>query len=181
MLWDTRPETTRVHDVNALWTDLRSTDAARGYAAVWALSERGEEAAALLREKIPPVKLEDPKRLARWIADLDNPKYPVRQAAMKTLAERGERVAPALREALKRAPSLESMRRLEVLLKSLEHEPTPEEVRQARALQALELAGTPESRQVLQGWASGAPGAALTEEARAALHRLQRRATRGPG
>jgi hypothetical protein len=37
---------------------------------------------------------------------------------------------------------------------------------------ALELAGTPEARQTLKDWAGGAPEAALTRDAAAALARM---------
>jgi hypothetical protein len=43
-----------------------------------------------------------------------------------------------------------------------------------RALEALELAGTDEARQLLATRAKEAPGAWLTDEARAALARLPR-------
>jgi hypothetical protein len=44
-----------------------------------------------------------------------------------------------------------------------------------QAVQALELAGTAEARMALQAWAGGAPGARLTEDAKAALGRLEKR------
>jgi hypothetical protein len=58
------------------------------------------------------------------------------------------------------------------MLRALEHDPTPDEVRQTRVIQASELAGIPAARQVLQRWALGTPGATLTEDARAAIKRL---------
>ena len=49
------------------------------------------------------------------------------------------------------------------------------QVRVLRALKALELVATEEARQLLAVLAKGAPGAWLTEEARMALARLERR------
>jgi hypothetical protein len=40
-------------------------------------------------------------------------------------------------------------------------------------VEALELAGTPEARQVLESLARGVPGARRTREAQAALERLR--------
>jgi hypothetical protein len=47
-------------------------------------------------------------------------------------------------------------------------------LREGRALLALELMGTPAARQVLRSLAAGAPGAWLTEQAHAALRRLEK-------
>jgi hypothetical protein len=52
---------------------------------------------------------------------------------------------------------------------------TPEELRDLRAVQALEYMGTPEARQVLSSVAQGAAGCRLTEEAQASLKRLMKR------
>jgi hypothetical protein len=61
------------------------------------------------------------------------------------------------------------------LLDSFEHALTPEELRALRLAQACEFAGTPSARALLKQWAGGAPGAMLTEDAKAALARLERR------
>jgi hypothetical protein len=82
---------------------------------------------------------------------------------------------PALRAAMTKSPSPEVRRRLDFLLNPLHREVTPEELLRSRAVQVLELAATPEARQVLQDWSSGAAGAGLTEDARAALERLKAR------
>jgi hypothetical protein len=47
--------------------------------------------------------------------------------------------------------------------------------RPLRAVEALEHMGAPEARQVLEALVKGAPGARLTQAARAALGRLDRR------
>jgi hypothetical protein len=84
----------------------------------------------------------------------------------------GEQAAPALEKALASRPSLEARRRLRLLLRALEGTPSAEQLRQARAVQALEQAGTLDARTVLRRWAGGAPSARLTQDARAALRRL---------
>jgi hypothetical protein len=75
-------------------------------------------------------------------------------------------------------PSLEQRRRLEMMLEKQDEErrsPSPQRLRILRALEALELAGTPEAAQLLQRLAGGAPEACVTREAKAALERLTMR------
>jgi hypothetical protein len=64
----------------------------------------------------------------------------------------------------------ELMRRLLFELDSLA--PSPDQRRALRALGVLERAGNPEARKLLQALAGGAPEAALTVQAKAALDRL---------
>jgi DNA polymerase-1 len=104
----------------------------------------------------------------------------VRKAAWKTnardeLEKLGEPAAPALRQALENKPSLEVRRRIEELLEKAKT-PTGENLRSLRAVQVLEHIGTDEARQVLKKLAEGAAGARLTQEAKASLERLGKRA-----
>jgi hypothetical protein len=50
-----------------------------------------------------------------------------------------------------------------------------DELRDVRAVEALEHAGMPEARRLLETLARGAAEARLTQEARASLRRLERR------
>jgi hypothetical protein len=52
---------------------------------------------------------------------------------------------------------------------------SPEHTREARALELLEHLRTPEATALPKELAKGAPGARLTEEARAALKRAEKR------
>jgi hypothetical protein len=65
-----------------------------------------------------PVGKPDP-RAARWIRELDDDSFPVREKASQALADLGDAALPALRAALKRSPSLEQRRRIERLLARL--------------------------------------------------------------
>jgi len=70
-------------------------------------------------------------------------------------------------------PSREVLRRAEALLSKLNRRRLdPEQTRAARAVDVLEQIGTPEARQLLEALAQGAPGAWLTDQAQAVLHRL---------
>jgi hypothetical protein len=93
----------------------------------------------------------------------------------------GEAAEAGLRKALAAGPSAEVTRRLERLLLNLRStEPAGERLRTLRALQVVELMGTPEARQFLEALAKGEADAWLTGEARAALQRLDRRSARQP-
>src|SRR5262249_19679298 len=118
------------------------------------------------------------ERVARLIADLDDDRFPVREAASRDLEQLAELAGPALRRALAERPSLELRRRVEGLLRRLEMiASSPRRLQGMRALMTLEPNGTAEARRVLQRLADGAPEACLTSEACTSLRRL---ATRPP-
>jgi len=78
-------------------------------------------------------------------------------------------------------PSAEVRRRLEELLEKHSRQwpnTSPERLRAARAVETLEMAVTPEARQVLDTLSKGARGAWLTEDAKAALARRTQAAAR---
>jgi hypothetical protein len=77
-----------------------------------------------------------------------------------------------MQAAIARVRSAEAAARLEKLIAAIPSHFTPTEVTHRRAVKAMSLAGTPAARELLREWAAGAPGAILTEEARAALSRL---------
>jgi hypothetical protein len=154
-----------------LWADLGATRAADAYRAVWGMSE-ASSSAAFLRKKVRPAEPVARERLTRLIADLGGDRFVVREAATIELQRLGDRAAPALRQALEARPELEVRRRLQRLLAGLKKGPSATELRQIRAIQALELAATSEASRTMRVWAEGAPEARLTQESRAALNRL---------
>ena len=101
-------------------------------------------------------------------------RFPVRNRAQKALEELGATVLVPLRAALKKAlDSEEKRRRIETIVQKLEKITlSPDELRGARALEALEHIATPEARQLLSELAGGAAAARLTRDAQAALRRL---------
>lgn len=122
-----------------------------------------------------PVTLLDKKQLAALIDDLDSDDFGKREKATAELQKIGERGLPTYRKALETKPSLESRRRLEDLLAKAHRDywdVSGDRLRSLRAVEALELAGTNEDRDLLKTLASGAAGAHLTEDARKAQERL---------
>ena len=89
-------------------------------------------------------------------------------------AELGMLAEGVLRKALAGDPPLESRRRIEGLLQTLDN-PWPRMSLQSwRALAVLERIGNGEARQVLEKLAEGDPDTRLMQEARASLGRLRR-------
>jgi hypothetical protein len=162
-------------DLEQRWRRLGSADAGEAQRAVLALAAVPGQAVPFLRERLRPAtaaKL-DPQRVRGLLADLDSPKYAVRQRASAAVQDLGQAVLPALRAHLAASPSLEVRRRLERLIAVIEQSRlTPSEIQAVRAVQVLERIGTPAARRVLRALARGAPQAPLTEEAKEALERL---------
>src|SRR5262249_31938312 len=83
-------------DLEALWGDLASEDAARAYRASGALVAAPEQAVPFVGQKLPPVAEVDPKHLARLITELDDDTFAVRQNATRELEKLGALAAEAL-------------------------------------------------------------------------------------
>jgi RNA polymerase sigma factor (sigma-70 family) len=159
----------------AWWDDLAGADASRAYASICRLAETPAVSIPFLRKRLTPVPAAAVDEMRQCIADLASDDFARRDGAFKRLRAHGANVAPLLREALEKAQSLESRRRMEQLLDSPESRPAAGELRALRALTVLEQAGTSEARRVLQDLASGGPGVWLTREAEAARKRVEAR------
>jgi RNA polymerase sigma factor (sigma-70 family) len=159
-----------------LWTDLAGKDASLAFAALRKLCACPEQAVSLIKERVRPQKPADPGRLERLLADLRSDRFGRRQRAQSELARLGGLAEPVLRKALLDDPPLGVRQRLERLLTLLRQPPPGGPLRELRAVEVLELIGSPAARQVLKTLAGGAPDARLTREARRASRRLFERA-----
>jgi hypothetical protein len=183
LVWDlsgrlnARRKPVSVADLDACWTDLAGDNAERAYQSIHRLAASPAEMLPYLGKKLQPAASADARRVARLISDLDSEQFIVREQASRELEKIGEAATEACRKALESRPSPELRRRLEMLLEKQEQErrsPSAPRLRMLRALEALEMAGGPESRQLLQKLADGASEAYTTREAKAALERLAR-------
>jgi RNA polymerase sigma factor (sigma-70 family) len=179
LLWDIPPPPRQavsltIRERETLWADLAGDDAGRAWQAIDRLANAPGQAVPMLRERLRPAKGPPAEELRRLIADLDAPRYEVREAATKRLAELDDGAHAALRKALHEQPSLEVRRRVEPLLDRPSLVKDRDVLRSLRAVRVLEGIGTPAARQVMEGLAKGTDGLRLTEEARAALGRLSR-------
>jgi hypothetical protein len=159
-----------------LWADLASTDAARAYRSLWAMADAPGQTVPFLQAHLRPVVALTPdqkKQADQWLRDLDHDDFEVREQASKELEHLAEAALPSLQQTLAGRPSAEVRRRVEGLLQNLtDSSLSPEGLRALRAVEALENAGTPEARGLLETLAAGLPRARLTQEAKAALQRL---------
>jgi hypothetical protein len=175
LLWDLRPTPDKQRKPDVLWANLAG-EPVRAYQALWALVDDPKTCCALLRRRMGPIKRTgSPRDARRLVVQLDSEDFQQREAASRALASMGELVEEALRSALMKAESAEVRRRLNDLLTRLQGGPTADDLRELRAVHALELCATAEARQVLWALASGASWARLTRDARAALERLEKK------
>ncbi len=185
LLWDAtalmkefpKPQTAELAEgaVEPLWNDLASEDAAKALQGVLKLAGAPQQAVPFLGGRLKPAAAVDPRKVERWITDLENEKFAVRQEASTNLLKTGEQVVPALQKVLASQPTIETRKRVEELLEKLTGgNLTTEQLRMVRAVEALERMATAEARQLLQTLAQGAPGALTTRQAQAALERRGR-------
>lgn len=174
VLWTLEPPEGAPPDAHT-WDTLAAVEGPKAYGAQWALVRDPRAAVRLFADRIKPAELTlDRKQFDQWVAELDSPRFRVRESAERELTKAGLRVSPAwLRAALAGSQSDEQRTRLERVLSQRER-PDPAAWRLGRAVQALELAGTAEAIALLKSWAAVA-GSPVTEPARAALERLNGR------
>ncbi len=161
----------------ALWDDLGGNDVPKAYRAVWSMSAAPAQVVPFLKERVrPPVGNAVYERVPKLIAHLDDDDFEVREKAYKELEKIGQVAHPALRKALIDG-SVEVQRQAAHLLEIKGEAPplTAEEVQMLRAIEVLQIIGTPAVRPLLEKLAAGAPAAPITGEALLALKRLHRR------
>jgi WD40 repeat protein len=156
------------------WDALADPDPTKAFLAIADLADRPAQAVPLLKDRLRPAAPAPAEQLRRLITALDDENFTSREAAQRKLAALGPRGWPALRKALAARPSLEARRRLEQLLQAEKRPPSSDVLRGHRSLRVLEWAGTAPARDLLGKLASGDPDDSLTQEAKAALGRLQR-------
>ena len=176
-IWDTAPWRAEIDaqlanavraDLAPLWTDLAG-DSATGLRAARLLSAAGDKGVALLKAKATARPAPDEARMKQLLADLDSPRFAVREKAEADLRDLSGQAEPHLRRALKAGPSAEMDKRIETLLAAIATgKLSPAELREVRAAQALAWMDTPAARELLAEWARGDPAAGLTRAARAA-------------
>src|SRR5262249_49801247 len=131
----------------------------------------------------------DVQRIQRWIQDLDSSKFVERERAFQELELILDEAEPHLKKALQGKPPLEVKRRIDRLLQERSMGTTGRELQRVRVVEVLEHIATPGADAapgadatrlaaiaVLKQFAAGAPEARPTQEAKASLERLARRA-----
>lgn len=161
---------------DALWTTLAGHDAGKANLAIWQLAA-AKQTASQFAERLPPVAPAEAARVAEWVRQLNSDDFEKREAAQRDLEKFVDTAEAELLRTLASKPAPETQRRIEDILERT-RELSPERLRTLRALEVLEQVGSPEARALLERLAQGLPEARLTQTAKAALQRLQRRAGR---
>jgi len=159
-------------ELETLWSDLAGEDARKAYRAIYTLVAAPAQAVPFLAAQLRPATEVDRERVQQLIADLDSDRFARRAGAAKELAELGDRVEPALREALQGKASAEVRQRAETLLAAARAAPPPTTLRTLRAIQVLERIGTREAQQILRKLSAGPVAARETRDAKEAVERL---------
>jgi hypothetical protein len=134
-----------------------------------------DQAVALLQKKLRPADAAGLKRARRLLEEIDSEDFATRMRASLELEKIGHSIEPLLRKALAGKVSLEVRARVKRLLARLRHQPlSPGSLRVVRAVEALERIDSSQTRKLLDRLGKGAEGSLLTEQARAALARLER-------
>jgi WD40 repeat protein len=174
VLWSLIPKDLPTLEGSAadIWQSLASEDGARAYRLVWALSRNPKRAVQILADQVKPAELTiDRTTYDKWVANLDSPQFRVREAAERELLRASLKIPKAwLRQTFDDSKVDEVRARLGRVLAHRDR-PDPNEWRLSRAVQALELAGSEDSRALLKTWAETG-GSPLSVEAKAALARL---------
>jgi hypothetical protein len=181
MVWDlgqlSRIELTRetpltADEIESAWRELAGSDAKAGFNATRKLLTDRAAVVKLLKDRLRPVPEVEESRMAQLVSDLGGA-FAVRRKASEELERLGEQAIPQLRKRLENNPPLELKQRLERLLeKASVQKPDGDRLRELRAVELLQLAGTAEARGVLELLAAGAASARLTREAGSALARM---------
>ena len=155
VLWSLKPADLPAIDgsVDALWETLASTDGPAVYRLQWALVNNPKMAIELFSKKAKPAgELIERSRFDKLVASLDSPQFRARETAERQLIQARHTVPLEwLRKALAVAKSDEQWTRLERILTQRE-KPSPDEIRSARVVQVLELAGTEDAKALLKSW-----------------------------
>jgi hypothetical protein len=159
-------------DLESLWNDLASDDAAKAYYAGGRLLSGPDMASVFLAKHLRPIA-DEKERIRGLIAVLNDDDFSKREAASNDLRQFGLLAEPELRRTLDNNPPAETRRAVKDLLDRLGTMPTEAERRQIRALWVLEQIGSSESRKTLERLAGGAATARQTREAKSALLRLK--------
>jgi hypothetical protein len=178
--WARKTESLGTIQLDQHWKDISSEDAAVRQPALWALGACGKSSMPYLAERLtipdgPAVE----KRLKQLVADLDSPRYAIRERASTDLELAGRTALGLLETALaKEGISPEARMRLEKLIAKCKMENSvltgPQRIT-LRTIHVLEQAETAEAKALLDRLAEASLEAGLSLEAKTASERVGKR------
>jgi RNA polymerase sigma factor (sigma-70 family) len=167
-LWDLRPKHVPTDSPASLWPALTGTDGPGAHRAFWGMLSQSDAAVAAIAERGKAITDKvDADRVRKWVADLDSPRFAVREAAEKEITARLGSAAPVLREQLGKNPSAEQRARIQRLLDTWDAS-RPGWLRAVSVLAHLETAA---AKRVLTEWAAADRDGPVGRAAATALRR----------
>ncbi len=143
-------------EVRAAWDDLASADARRAFAGLQVLAAAPDQSIPLVRDILRPVAPVDTANVDKLLANLDSDDFATREKATADLLAVGDQAETRIRAFLAGNPPLEAHRRAEQILSALTSPSTSaSRLREYRALEMLERAGTSAARELLRDLANG--------------------------
>lgn len=162
--------------LDQMWKELASDNNTQGNKALWTLVAGNKSSTPYLSKK---VFLADPKKIHKYINDLNSNIFKEREMATAALASYERWVEGVLRKTLEDPPSEEVRQRVEKLLQRLVGKDAislqQERLRVRRIIEVLEQSGTAEARALLGQLANGAAEEDLRDMAQAAYDRMGKR------
>jgi hypothetical protein len=147
---DRRARNTSATELEKHRNVLRRAQASEAQRVVWALADTPSPTVAFLGRKLRPDSPATSAQIKCWVAGLDAGRYSERRQAVANLEAAEEQARPALVAALA-AAGMERRQHIQNLLKRLQYPlKRASRLRQWRALTALEQAGTPAARWLLE-------------------------------
>ena len=172
LAWDLRPSRNTTGSMETAWIEFAKPESSAAFKAEGRFLAAPAEAVKFFADKIKAVEAPDAKRIQQLLAALDSDKFTDRENASKALSNLGQQAKPYLEELVKATKSEEVLGRAKKILDGL-NKLTPEQLRQNRVVLVLELIDNVESKNLLKKWAGGLKGGLLTEEAAAAMKRME--------
>jgi hypothetical protein len=168
--------------LDGAWEGL-AEKAGRAHAWVWRMAS-SPGAVPYIAKRLTPAaarKGVTTDRVRQWAAGLSAKEAAAREEAAKQLAANLDYAEQTVLAAARKADTAEARKALKPLVNQIFlKRQKAERLRADRALAVLEQIGTAEAKKAMKSLAAGAPGHWLTEEARAALQRVEAAAARTP-
>jgi hypothetical protein len=177
--WARKTESLGTVNLEEHWKNLASEDAAVRQPSVWALGACARSSLPFVTEHVTiPDGKEAERRIHRAVADLDAPRFAVRERGTKDLEMFGLTALPHLEAAMKDGISPEWRMRLEKLIAKVKAEDTLLTESQRvllRAMRVLEQTDSLEAKAFLEKLAEANLQAGLSLDAKTAAERMGKR------
>ncbi len=110
-----------------LWVNLAKPEWLFAGPALAALENRPDDLVAIVREHMKPAEKPDFDRegIAKWVEQLDDPLFAVRERASASLSRLGREALPLLHDHLSKTTSKERQERLRRAIEHVRHTPVP--------------------------------------------------------